>query len=95
MYYIYFIFITFVYCKFFCFTIEKTDDYLVSDKYYSLVGPQMLEFRKDLMKSKSPTTLPALVPKDIKSKNVEGSELLDCEWEEIQNEDVIEDKSSD
>ena len=74
-------------------SLDGTEDYLVSNKLYSLVGPTMLEFRKKLMKSKSPKKLSELLkmiipPKGVHQKNVEGSELLDCEEEELQLEEL-------
>ena len=68
---------------------DGSDDYLVSDKLYALIGDEMVKFRKELMLSKPSKTLKEVVrklipPKGIKRKgNVEGMELLDCEDEEI------------
>ena len=76
---------------------DESEDYLVSERLFKLIGPQMKKFRQELMKEKSTKDLNVLLksitpPKGIKRKNVEGSELLDCEGEEIndspENENV-------
>ena len=73
---------------------DGSEDYLVSDKLFQLVVPQLLEFREKLMKkSKSPKSFQELLrqiipPKGIRRKNLEGSEMFDCEDEEIEDEGV-------
>ena len=68
---------------------DGSEDYLVSDKLFSLVGQEMVAFRKELMSSDSSKTLKEVIrklipPKGVKRKsNIEGSELVDCEGEEI------------
>ena len=80
---------------------DGSEDYLVSDKLFKLIGPQMIQFREELMKEKSTKDLEVLLksitpPKGIRRKNVEGAELLDCEGEEIEesveNEVVSDDE---
>ena len=69
--------------------LDRSEDYLVSDKLFVLIGDEMVNFRKKLMSSDSVKTLKEVIrnlipPKGVKRKgNVEGSELLDCEGEEI------------
>ena len=72
---------------------DGSDDYLVSDKLFQLVGAQLVEFRVKLKKPKSPKSFQALLrqiilPKGIRRKNLEGSEMFDCEDEEIEDEEV-------
>ena len=55
---------------------------LVSNKFFKLIGDSMVSFRKKLIESEIPASLPAVVkklipPKGIKHKNQEGYELLD------------------
>ena len=40
---------------------DASEDYLVSDKLFDIIGNQMIEFRNDLLKSKPPATLQDLV----------------------------------
>ena len=74
---------------FFINALDGSEDYLVSDKLYALIGEEMLYFQKDLMLPKPIKTLREFVRKTIPQKgmnrkgNVEGSELLGCENEEI------------
>ena len=63
-----------------------SEDYLVSDKLYALIGEEMLNFRKYLMfiKTLKEVVRKLIPPKGINRKrNVEGSELLDSENEEM------------
>ena len=70
--------------------LDGSEDYLVSDKLFVLIGDEMVDFRKELMSRNSVKTLKVkevirnlIPPKGVKQKaNVEGSELLDCEGEE-------------
>ena len=68
-------------------------DYLVSDKLFALVGNEMVDFWKELMSYNFVKTFKEVIrnlipPKGVKRKsNVERSELLDCEGEEISLEE--------
>ena len=61
---------------------DGSEDFLVSDKLFSLIGDDMLEFCRQLLKSEVPINLQAVIrkfipPKGIQRKNIDGSELLD------------------
>ena len=64
-------------------TLVGSEDYLVSDKIFSLVGETMRSFRSDLIQKSPPNTIKRVItsilrPKSIKSgKKTEGSELFD------------------
>ena len=63
-------------------SLDGSEDYLVSDRLFKLIGDSMVFFRKKLIESEIPASLPAVVkklipPKGIKHKNQEGYELLD------------------
>ena len=85
--------------------LDGSEDYLVWERLNVLIGPQMRKFREELMKQKAPKSLNELLktitpPKGIRNKNVEGSELFDCEGEEIdlpdeneENEEESDDES--
>ena len=82
---------------------DGSEDHLVSDKLFGLVGAEMLEFREALLKSQLPSSLQELInsitpPKGVKTKQItvgavppdEGTELLDCDGDEIEHEaDVL------
>ena len=74
--------------------LDGSEDYLVSDKLYTLVGNDMVRFRKELMSSRPIKTLKEVIkklipPKGVKRKgNDEGMELFDCEEEEILLEEL-------
>ena len=60
--------------------LDGSEDYLVSDKLFSLIGNEMKDFRDSLLKSDVPNNLKTIVkqlipPKGIK-RNFEGFELL-------------------
>ena len=60
---------------------DGPEDFLVSDKLFSLIGDDMLEYRRQLLKSEVPVNLQTVVkklipPKGIRCKNIEESELL-------------------
>lgn len=79
---------------FFTNALNGTEDYLVSDKIYCLVGQKLVEFRTQLMAEQSPKNLEEMLktitpPKGIKRKNTKGSELMDCDSDE--NENIDED----
>ena len=60
---------------------------------FALIGDEMVDFRKELISQNSVKTLKEVIrniipPKGVKQKaNVEESELLDCEGEEISLEE--------
>ena len=63
-------------------SLDGSEDYLVSDRLFKLIGDSMVFFRKKLIESEIPASLPAVVkklipPKGIKHKNQKGYELLD------------------
>ena len=63
-------------------SLDGSEDYLVSDRLFKLIGDSMVFFRKKLIESEIPASLPAVVkklipPKGIKRKNQKGYELLD------------------
>ena len=63
-------------------SLDGSEDYLVSDRLFKLIGDSIVSFRKRLIESEIPASLPAVVkklipPKGIKRKNQEGYELLD------------------
>ena len=87
--------------------LDGSEDYLVSERVYKLVGARMIDFRNQLMKTVSPENLKQLLkmitpPKGVKRKDAEGSaarvdegdELFDCEGEEIETETIQEDIST-
>ena len=49
---------------------DGSEDHLVSDKLYQLIGPQMLQFRETLMKPKAPKTLQQLLRQLIQQKGI-------------------------
>ena len=58
------------------------EDFLVSDKLFSLIRDEMLKYRRQLLNSDVQANLQMVVKKLITSKgiwrkNIEGSELLD------------------
>ena len=81
--------------------LDDSEDYLVSDKLYALIGEEMLKFRKDLMLPKPIKALKEVVRKFMHPKginrvgNVEGSKLLDCQYEDIPIEEFQEEFSNE
>ena len=81
--------------------LDGSEDYLVSDKLFALLGDEMVDFWKELMSQKSVKTLKEVIrnlipPKGVKRKaNVQGSELLDCEVEEISLEEFQQECDED
>ena len=73
--------------------LDGSEDYLVSDKLFALIAIEMVDFWKELMSYNFAKTFKEvirnLIPhKGVKRKaNVERSELLDCEGEEISLEE--------
>ena len=62
--------------------LDGSEDYLVSDKQFALIGNEMKEFRKKLMESPPPGKIQKVIksinpPKGIRRKNVEGTGLFD------------------
>ena len=69
--------------------LDGSEDWKVSDKLFGLLGKEMQQFRDQLKNEACPKTLNDLMkkitpPKGIKRKNHEGTELLDCEGEELE-----------
>ena len=80
---------------------DGSENYLVSERVYKLVGTRMNDFRNQLMKTASPKNLKQLLkiitpPKGGMRKDAEGSaaEIFDCEGEEIQTATFEEDRSA-
>jgi hypothetical protein len=76
--------------------LDGSEDIFVSDKLFSLIGDDMLDFRRELLKSEVPVNLQAVVkkiipPKGIRRKNLEGSELLDY----MEGEAIFDDNESE
>ena len=70
---------------------DGSEDFLVSDKLFSLIGDDMFEYCRQLLRTAVPTSLQAVMkqiipPKGICRKNTEGSELLEFAHEEDTNE---------
>lgn len=71
--------------------LDGSEDYLVSERIFGLIGDQIIKFRKELMEKEYPGTFNELLksitpPKGIHRKgrpNTEGSELLDCSGDEL------------
>ena len=68
--------------------LNGSEDYLVSDKLFNLIGEEMKDFRKTLLDSNTPNTIQELIRqiiprKGIQRKNIEGVELLDFSVEEV------------
>ena len=87
--------------------LDGSEDYLVSERVYKLVGTRMIDFRNQLMKTASPKNLKQLLkkitpPKEVKRKDAEGSaapvdkgdELFDYKGEQIETETIEEDIST-
>ena len=75
--------------------LDGSEDYLVSDKLFSIIGREMKDFRDTLIKSDVPNNLQGVVkqlipPKGIKRNFEEGSEFL----EYMDNLDNDEDQSN-
>ena len=66
-------------------SLDRTEDFFVSDKIFGLVGDSMREFRNKMTAKPPPKTLKGVIgalvpPKGIKrGKNTEGAELFDGE----------------
>ena len=74
-------------------TLDMSEDYLVLDKLFALIGDEMVDFQKEIMSKNSVKTLKEvicnmLLPRRVKRKaTVKGSELLGCEGEDISLEE--------
>ena len=60
--------------------LERSEDYIVSDKFYALVGNEMVKFRTELMTSRSEKSLKEVIrklipPKGVKQKRNDEGEL--------------------
>ena len=80
--------------------LDGSEDYLVNDKIFALVGDSMRQFRNEMTAKPPPKTIKEVIrsfisPKGIKQgKNTEGSELIDGdeiaeEEEEVEEEEEI------
>ena len=69
--------------------LDRSADYLVSDKLFGLIEDEMVDFRTELMSQSSLKILKGVFrilipPNGVRQKaNVEGNELLDCEGGKI------------
>ena len=75
--------------------LDGSEEYLVSDRIFRLVGESMREFRSSMIEAPVPKTIKEVIrkiipPKGIK-RNIEGSELID--GDEIAESDVPDDES--
>ncbi len=74
--------------------LDGSEDHLVSDNLFSLIGPAMVQFRSKLMTELPIKTLREVVRKLIPPKGVrrgatvEGSELFDCVGQELDISEV-------
>ena len=84
--------------------LDGSEDYLVNDKIFALVGDSMRQFRNEMTAKPPPKTIKEVIrslipPKGIKrGKNTEGSELLDGDEiaeEEEEEEEVEEEEEID
>ena len=82
--------------------LDGSEDYLVNDKIFALVGDSMRQFRNEMTAKPPPKTIKEVIrslipPKGIKrGKNTEGSELLDGdEIAEEKEEEVEEEEEID
>ena len=82
-------------------SLNGSEDYLVSDKTFGLVGDIMRQFRNEMTAKPPPKTVKEVIrslipPKGIKrGRNIEGSELFDeeeIEEEEEEDEDEEEEE---
>ena len=61
---------------------DGSEDFLMSNKLFPLIGDEMLEYRRELLNSEVPANLQVVIkklipPKDFRRANFEGRELLD------------------
>ena len=62
--------------------LDGSEDYLVRDTLFDLIGSDMVEFREKSMEPRTPDTIQAVIkniilPKGMRGKNIEGTDLLD------------------
>ena len=87
---------------------DGSEDHLVSDKLYAMVGPEMVTFRKQLLLSAPPRNIEALMktitlPKGVKITAAPGSmpppdegvELYDCEGDELEDGELLHHEEPD
>ena len=72
--------------------VDRSEDFLVSDNFFSLIVDDVLEYRTQLLNSDVPANLQTIAkrlipPKGIRSKNIEGSKQLDY----MEGEPIIDD----
>ena len=89
--------------------LDRSEDYLVSERIIASVGNKMETFPNELMKKKSSKSLKDLMklitpPKEIRRKNLnndmmvpldEGDELFDSEGEELISWEPVQEEESD
>ena len=72
-----------------------SEDFLVSDRIFRLVGEDMIKFRKELLSKPPPKSLKDvvknLIPPKCIARSVEGSELLDYMTDVSETENVVAD----
>jgi hypothetical protein len=82
--------------------LDGSEDFLVSDKLFELVGREIVDFRREMMQTPPPKTVQELVrmitpPKGVRRKANdvqdvlppdEGRELIDCEGRELTEAEV-------
>ena len=73
--------------------LDGSEDYLVSDKLFSLIGNEMKDFRDSLLKYNLKTIVKQLIPPKGIKRNFEGSELL--EYIDSLSDDKDENKSDE
>ena len=74
-------------------SLDGQEDYMVSAKLFQLIGKEIQDFRKKLLSRNCPKSLSELLktitpPEGIRRKNTEGTELMDCEGEELDLEEL-------
>ena len=87
--------------------LDGSEDYLVSQRVYKLMGTRMIDFLNQLMKTARPKNLKQLLkmitpPKGVKRKDAQrseapvdkGDQLFGCEGEKIKTETIEEDIST-
>ena len=62
--------------------LDGSEDYLVKDTLFDIIGSDMVEFRKKSMEPRTPDTIQAVIkniilPKGMRGKNIERTDLLD------------------
>ena len=80
--------------------LDGSEDYLVRDTLFDLIGSDMVEFRKKLMEPRTSDTIQAVIkniipPKVMRRKNIEGTELLDFALDDANIEPAEFEKDSE